>query len=83
MLDPSYREELERLWILEEETRRLEEEEARRRKEEWQLRDAALHSKFLNEKRKREFQEEQKRKQEVLCAEFFCLEYCHFLLIRH
>ncbi|MPC35006.1 hypothetical protein E2C01_028414 [Portunus trituberculatus] len=71
MQDPSYREELERLWIMEEETWRLEEEEAHRRKEEWQLRDAALHSKFLNEKCKREFQEEQKKKQEVLCAVFF------------
>ncbi|XP_045128017.1 U2 small nuclear ribonucleoprotein auxiliary factor 35 kDa subunit-related protein 1-like isoform X6 [Portunus trituberculatus] len=66
MQDPSYREELERLWIMEEETWRLEEEEAHRRKEEWQLRDAALHSKFLNEKCKREFQEEQKKKQEEM-----------------
>lgn len=68
MQDPFYREELERLWLMEEEARRLEEEEAQRRREEWQLRDVALHSKFLNEKRKREFQEEQKKKQEVTCV---------------
>ncbi|XP_053645403.1 U2 small nuclear ribonucleoprotein auxiliary factor 35 kDa subunit-related protein 2 isoform X2 [Cherax quadricarinatus] len=44
----------------------MEEEDAARRKEEWQLRDAALHSKFLREKRKRLLQKEQQEKQEAL-----------------
>ena len=73
MRDPMYLEELERLQCMEEEAQRLEEEEAKRRKEEWLLRDAALHSKFLNEKQKRELQEEQRMKQEVLCANSFLL----------
>lgn len=66
MQDPQYVKELERLQHMEEEAERLEEEEAIRRKEEWLLRDAALHSKFLYEKHKRQLQEEQQKKQEVL-----------------
>lgn len=63
--------ELERLQHMEEETQRLEEEEARRKKEEWLLRDAALHSKFLYEKHKKQLQEQQQKKQEVLCNVMF------------
>ncbi|XP_045582468.1 U2 small nuclear ribonucleoprotein auxiliary factor 35 kDa subunit-related protein 2 [Procambarus clarkii] len=64
--DPTFVAELERIELLEEEARRMEEQEAARMKEEWQLRDAALHSKFLREKQKRLLQKEQQEKQEAL-----------------
>lgn len=82
MQDPLYLEELERLQYMEEEACRLEEEEAMRRKEEWMLRDAALHSKFLYEKRKRQLQEEQQKKQEVLYTGS-CLYVCNVSLLIH
>ncbi|XP_064121134.1 U2 small nuclear ribonucleoprotein auxiliary factor 35 kDa subunit-related protein 2-like isoform X2 [Macrobrachium nipponense] len=64
--DPSYLEELEEYQRHEEFAQKLEEEEAARRKEEWQLRDAALHSKFLREKERERLQEEARQRQEEL-----------------
>lgn len=64
--------ELERIECLEEEAQRLEQLAAAQAKREWELRDAALHTKFLREKQKRCQQEEERAKQEVM-TKFYCL----------
>ncbi|XP_042865743.1 U2 small nuclear ribonucleoprotein auxiliary factor 35 kDa subunit-related protein 2-like isoform X3 [Penaeus japonicus] len=66
LADPEYVAELERIERLEEEAQRLEQLAAAQEKREWNLRDAALHSKFLREKQKRCQQEEERVKQEEL-----------------
>ncbi|ROT62911.1 putative U2 small nuclear ribonucleoprotein auxiliary factor 35 kDa subunit-related protein 2 [Penaeus vannamei] len=64
LADPAYVAELERIEQLEEEAQRLEQLAAAQAKREWELRDAALHTKFLREKQKRCQQEEERAKQE-------------------
>nr|XP_027232901.1 U2 small nuclear ribonucleoprotein auxiliary factor 35 kDa subunit-related protein 2-like [Penaeus vannamei] len=66
LADPAYVAELERIEQLEEEAQRLEQLAAAQAKREWELRDAALHTKFLREKQKRCQQEEERAKQEEL-----------------
>ncbi|XP_037787498.1 LOW QUALITY PROTEIN: U2 small nuclear ribonucleoprotein auxiliary factor 35 kDa subunit-related protein 1-like [Penaeus monodon] len=72
LADPTYVAELERIECLEEEAQRLEQLAAAQAKREWELRDAALHTKFLREKQKRCQQEEERAKQEVM-TKFYCL----------
>lgn len=66
LADPAYVADLERIEQLEEEAQRLEQLAAAQAKREWELRDAALHTKFLREKQKRCQQEEERAKQEEL-----------------